>query len=84
MLRLTLQPNPARSALRAEVTLSDPFPARISVLDLAGRIVVERRLAEGPGSRSVELGRAALAPGVYFVRLTQGARSITARAAILE
>ncbi|MCC6650387.1 MAG: hypothetical protein IT348_04480 [Candidatus Eisenbacteria bacterium] len=81
--RLAIQavsPNPARGgrlALRATITSGRPVRAR--VLDLAGRIVLERELpAPADGMMELELGGASLRPGVYLLELQQeGARATT-------
>jgi hypothetical protein len=65
-------------------TLHDAAPARLDVLDSGGRRVLVRTLdglAGGP--QTLELARpGALAPGIYFVRLTQGATTATAHAVV--
>ena len=81
-----VQPNPSRSGFAVAFTLPDESPARIEVIDLQGRRIVHRDLS-GPGrtSQIVSLPETrALAPGVYVVRLSQGGRSVTARAAVIH
>jgi hypothetical protein len=81
-----LRPNPTiRDALVA-FSLPDASPARLELLDLAGREILAREVGDlGVGNHVVNLsaGRA-LAPGIYLVRLTRGARSLTARAVVLR
>ena len=76
-LALTLnapRPNPATRELFLSFVLPHRGPARIEVLDVAGR----QRLTDdvgalGPGSHVVRLdGLSTLEPGVFWVRLTQG------------
>jgi len=86
-LRLALAgfvPNPVVGAPRLAYTLATGERARIEVLDTAGRRVAERELESTPGEHVVSFEGAALGPGVYVLRLTQGARSVTARAAIVR
>jgi hypothetical protein len=86
-LRLALAgfvPNPVVGAPRLSYTLATGERARIEVLDAAGRRVAERDLESTPGEHVVSFEGAALSPGVYVLRLTQGSRSVTARAAIVR
>jgi len=77
-------PNPAVGALRLSYTLATAERARIEVLDAAGRRVADRDLESMPGEHVVSFEGAALSPGVYVLRLTQGSRTVTARAAIVR
>jgi hypothetical protein len=79
-------PNPSASGLRVAITLPDASPARIDVMDLAGRRMLARDLSGlGPGRHEVRFPDArALAAGVYVVRLSQGGRSVTTRAIVIR
>jgi len=81
-----VRPNPTRSEFSVVFTLPDESPARIELLDLAGRRLLTRDLAGlGPGSHVVGLPETRTLPaGVYLVRLTQGRRSVTTRAAVVR
>jgi hypothetical protein len=77
-------PNPAAAEITLRFTLAGDEPARIELLDLAGRA---RRSLEVRGvgeqvARLGDLGR--LPPGLYFVRLTQAALALSARVAIVR
>ncbi len=79
--------NPARgSSLRVAFALPAASPARLALLDVAGRKVSEREVGVlGAGRHSVDLGAGAtLAPGLYMVRLEQGAAVRTARVVVLR
>ena len=81
-----LRPNPAVQELTVAFTLPDESPARLELMDLAGRRLVAREVGTlGPGSHVVNLkeGRA-FPPGVYLLRLTRGSRSLMARAIIMQ
>jgi hypothetical protein len=81
------RPNPGSSRLLTVwFELSSGAPARVELLDLAGRRVVEREVGSlGPGPHSVNLASGArLAPGVYHVRLTQGQSRETARVVVID
>ena len=73
-------PNPARGATRVEVSLAEAAHARLTVVDLLGRevaVVLDAPLAAG--SRTISVDGAALAPGVYVLRLDAGGRTVTRR-----
>jgi hypothetical protein len=77
-------PNPAVGAPSLAYTLPTAERARIEVLDTAGRRVHARELESTPGEHVVTFDSVALGPGVYLLRLTQGARTVTARATIVR
>lgn len=79
--------NPARGGrLVVRLSLPDRRPARLDVCDLAGRIVRTREVAVlGPGTHTVDLtGGGSIAPGLYFVRLTQGTDRRSVRLTVLD
>ena len=78
-------PNPAIHGLRVVFSLASAAPARLEVIDIAGRRVVSRELgALGPGTHALSLEEAAgLRPGLYLLRLTQAGQSLTSRALIV-
>ena len=81
------RPNPARAdRLVVAFVLPVGAPARLELFDMSGRRVAARDVgALGPGRHSVDLaGGARVAPGLYFVRLTQGVNVRSARVAVLE
>jgi hypothetical protein len=75
------RPNPGSGPASFAVTLADRAPASIELLDLQGRRVAHRDLgAFDAGSHVVRFEEAAaLAPGVYLARLTQGVETRTVR-----
>ena len=81
-----VQPNPAVRDLAVAFSLPDASPARLEVLDIAGRTMFERQVgALGPGSHVVNVAAARTLPaGIYLIRLTQGGRSLTARGAVIR
>ena len=86
-LTLRVMPNPSTTGgLTLELSLPQRGPARLEVFDVSGRRVAGRDLSEQPpGRQTIQLGgQQVFAPGVYIVRLTQGARRTTARAVILH
>lgn len=83
-LALTIGPNPARGALTARFTLPDARPARLELLDLAGRRVAAREVS-GAGAHTETFSEVAtLSPGVYLMRLEHGGSLRTARVAVIR
>ena len=66
-------------------TLSSAEPARIEILDPAGRRWRSRDVSLTPGAHAIDLAAGSrLPPGLYLVRLKQGGVVRVARAAVLE
>ena len=79
-----VSPTPSRGVIRVELSLPDRSPARMELIDVAGRRVATRDLGSlGPGHHRVDLA-AGLRAGVYLVRLTRGGRARTAKAVVLD
>jgi hypothetical protein len=74
-------PNPARGTAHVWLTLAGGEPARLELLDLAGRRVHTRELAGlGAGPHRVDLTELhSLRPGLYFIRLSQAGRRATGK-----
>jgi hypothetical protein len=90
-LRATLalaapHPNPASGGASVTLTLPDGRGARLDLLDLAGRRLFSRDLAGlGPGRHVVPLDEAAaLAPGIYTLRLAEGGAVKLARLCVVR
>ena len=83
-LALSLWPNPTREVLTARLTLPFEGVARLSLHDVAGRLVASREVA-GAGEQVVRLDEVgSLAPGVYVLTLAQGAGMRRARVAVIR
>ena len=80
------QPNPASGRVALTVTLPDGAPARLSLVDVAGRVVATRDVGSlGAGVHRVPFGEGrALAPGLYVARLEHAGRVLTARLTVLR
>jgi len=76
-----IRPNPARLATLVEYSLASWAPARIELVDVAGRCVLQRSLGSpGPGRHVLILNpTAGTGTGMYWVRLTQAGRSVTSK-----
>jgi hypothetical protein len=79
-----VRPNPSRGgALTVHFTLPTDAPARLELLDVVGRRIASHEV--GMGQHTLDLGAGHhLAPGLYLVRLTQGANTRTTRVAVLR
>jgi hypothetical protein len=82
----SVRPNPADRDVIVSFSLPSPAPARLDLLDLAGRRVRSVEVPLGAlGRQVVNLGAGpALPPGLYLVRLTQAGRSASSRVAIVR
>jgi hypothetical protein len=66
-------------------SLAQASEARIEMFDLSGRRLAARTLDAQPGRHTVELTEARqLRPGVYLLKLTQGARTVVVRGAVVR
>jgi hypothetical protein len=71
---------------RVEFTLRDASPARLELLDVAGRRLSTQHVGSlGPGTHALDLAEGAtLRSGIYFVRLLQSGDEVHARAAVIR
>ncbi len=78
-------PNPARGALPVSFSLPNGEPARLELFTIGGRRVAAREVgSSGAGTHVLPMQPAeALPGGVYWLRLTQGARSLTTKGIVL-
>ena len=82
-----VRPNPATSrALKVHFALPVAGPARLDLLDVAGRRVTCREIGSlGAGAHMVDLAEGSrIRPGLYFVRLSQGANRKIVRVTVTE
>ena len=80
------QPNPAVAGLNVAFTLPQALPATVTLLDVGGRELALREVGSlGPGRHLVRFDEAIHAPpGVYWLRLTQGKRSLVKRGVVVR
>ena len=80
-----MYPNPTTQGMLVSFTLPNSAPASISLVDANGRAVLTRQVGSmGAGPHQLDLSREKFAPGVYWVRLTQGDRMSSAKAVVLK
>jgi hypothetical protein len=79
-----VRPNPSSGgSLIVRFTLPSDRPATLQLLDVAGRRIASHDV--GAGQHTFDLGAGQhLAPGLYLVRLTQGANTRVTRVAVLR
>jgi hypothetical protein len=79
-------PNPSRGAPLVAFALEREAPARIELHDVRGRRIASRSVGElGSGEHVVSLESGArLAPGVYWISLTQGGQQLVRRGVVSE
>ncbi len=79
-----LRPNPAEGEPVASFTLPNGSPARLELLDVTGRVWLTRGVGDlGAGSHLMGLG-GPVPVGMYWLRLTQGGRSLLARGVVVR
>ena len=79
-------PNPATQNLLLVFSLATRDPARLELLDIAGRIILSRELVGlGPGRHVMNLGDSGrFRAGIYLVRIVQGGRHTSGKVAIVH
>jgi hypothetical protein len=79
-------PNPATGPLHVRLSLPGNGAATLELLDVAGRRVMQREVGSlGPGAHVVALDPSErLGTGLYFLRLTLGARVLQTRVALVR
>lgn len=80
--RLRLMPNPASAVLRLSTHLPKEGSVRIQLYTLSGKRILLSQNYGFPGSWQTELQVAHVPPGIYLVRLEQGAFRQTERVVI--
>jgi hypothetical protein len=80
------RPSPSTGAMNVLFSLPDGSPATLTVLDLAGRVVMAREVGSlGAGQHLVPLTLGStIAPGVYWLRLAQASRTLYARTVVVR
>jgi hypothetical protein len=80
-----IRPNPSLSHSVVTFRLADAHPARLELVDVAGRLITRREVgALGPGPHSVEMKWGGVTPGVYWLRLMQNDREAARRLTVLR
>jgi hypothetical protein len=80
------RPNPVVGTMNASFSLATGEPATLSVIDVTGRQVHSREVGSlGAGRHVVPMAVGArMAPGLYWLKLSQGGRSLLARAVVIR
>jgi hypothetical protein len=81
----SIAPNPAVRDMWVSFTLPTASPATLRLIDVAGREVRRRGLGSVAGPQRVNLAEGSALPmGVYQIKLTQGAHSVSTRASFVR
>ena len=76
------RPNPSRGAVALDVTLPDDSPARVELLDVAGRVLATQ-LVQGVGAHAISFADlATFAPGLYFACVSHPRGGATTRVVV--
>ena len=77
---------PSGVVVRLALTLPTGAPARLELVDVAGRRLASNRIVNiGPGAHTMSFATpAGLRPGLYWLRLTQSGRAASTRVALLR
>jgi hypothetical protein len=79
-----VRPNPSSGGtLTVRFSLPTTAPARLELLDVSGRRIASHEVSSSPHTLDAGEGTH-LAPGLYLVRLTQGASARVTRVAVLD
>lgn len=81
-----VRPNPTQGALTVRFALPSAAPASLELFDVAGRCMAAHDVGSlGAGQHTLDLGEGRpLAPGLYLVRLQQGADARVKRVTVLR
>jgi calcineurin-like phosphoesterase family protein len=80
-----IRPNPSLSHSVVTFRLADAHPARLELIDVAGRMVTKREIgALGPGPHSLEMEWGGVTPGVYWLRLMQNGSEAARKLTVLR
>jgi photosystem II stability/assembly factor-like uncharacterized protein len=82
---LAISPNPSRGRFSLQFALPEAALARAGLYDCSGRLVAELGVRNLPaGNCAWPVSTKGIAPGTYFVRITAGRESRTARLTVLD
>jgi hypothetical protein len=81
-----LRPNPAVDGIKVSFSLAREGQATLDLLDLAGRLVIDREVGGlGAGRHLLRLDSGErISPGVYWLRLRQGEQQALKRAVVIR
>ncbi len=80
-----VRPNPAVRDLQVSFSLPSAAPAKLELIDVAGRAVEIIEVGSlGAGNHVTRLGNKQVRSGVYLVRLTQAGHSVASKATFVQ
>jgi len=72
-------PNPVHDVLHTEFVMNSSSSLNISVVDVAGRLVISEQRNLDAGVQDINLNTSSLPAGIYILELNDGSRSINKR-----
>jgi uncharacterized repeat protein (TIGR01451 family) len=80
----TVYPNPANKDFYAQVNSSAVASAEMYISDITGKILISKTITLQQGTQTISTDVTQLAPGMYFVNLTQNGKIQTAKLVIMK
>jgi len=78
-------PDGGRGAMKFAVSLPSTAPARLELVDVTGRRIAGADVSSaGLGERQVALDAGAARPGIYWARLSQAGKLVSAKVALVR
>ena len=86
LARRGFQPNPSSGKPQIRFTLTSSRPAKLQLLDIAGRLLMTREIqAPTPGNHQLTVTTPhGLEPGVYFISVRQDGKVVTRRGVVVR
>jgi len=82
--QLGVAPNPAIELVTVEFNVTDPGPVSLSLTDLYGRVLWQKKLNEGQKWYCEKINTAHYQPGIYIIQLQAGDRLRYKRLAVVR
>ncbi len=79
IFKMTVYPNPASELLNCQFEATETLNGTLELIDLTGRVCVQKPVRTQIGQQTCELYARHLAPGMYLLRLSAGKYKITER-----
>ncbi len=81
---LVVSPSPFRNSTVINYYAVQPGVLELNVIDAAGRVVNEQRIQVNAGAGKLHWRPSGFAPGIYFLKVTTGGKSTTAKFLMVE
>ena len=81
---MALYPNPANNMFYAMISSEEDATADLTLVDVSGKVVVNKSLSVQKGSQTIPVDVSSLSPGIYFVKYANGVKSETQKLVIIQ